>query len=165
MVRFKKKRKLNYCYLHGFDLGTSHMHVMQAAKYMRLWFVKVSKWFIKPNWSWMTNWSWMAKVLLAVCVQFAERIWASFAPHPCTNFTANDKRWQLQTVEKDDVSHRWWAFPCMGTKTAPIRVAAGKKSAWTQMECVQCRQTDRRTDGQLFSFIKLPARLITCATL
>ena len=36
----------------------------------------------------------------------------------------------------------------MGTKTAPIRAVADKKSAWTQMECMQCRQT---TDRQLFS--------------
>jgi len=40
----------------------------------------------------------------------------------------------------------------MDTKTAPIRTAAGKKSAWTQMECMQCRQSHRQTDGQLFIY-------------
>ena len=113
-------KKLSY-FVAGFDFGTSCMQVsctVTPSKYTLL-FIEGFKSFIKLNGKGVYLW-------------LAERIWASFA-HILALWT---------TVVRNLEKRRCWSQMMSistGTKTVPIHAAAGKKS---QMECVQCRQTD-----------------------
>ena len=64
------------------------------------------------------------RCLLAVCMRFTERIQASFALHPYANFT-NNGSWKLG--KRQCYSQSQMMSISMGTKTALIRAAAGKK--------------------------------------
>lgn len=80
---------------------------------------------------------WMDMCFLAVCMQFAERI---FAVHLIIQCAVNDKRLQLQCY-----SQMINSLFC--TKSVLICWADHENSAWTQIEC---RQTDKQVAFQLF---------------